>query len=1208
MHETWLARIERCGLAIAATGVLLLFGAALFGSPVAWAEDAQGMSITSSQESNKESESVAVSSSSLSEEQVEPVTEGGAMPGEATADDGLTDGKEYVIESAIDNSKVLDVYGGSVSDGGNVQIFSSNDTPAQKWQLSHDDQGNVTITNVKSSKCLDVTGGVSASGTNVQQCSPNGTDAQKWKIVRNSDNSYSIVSSLNNSLALDLYGGSSANGANVQIWSLNGSAAQRWFFFDAVAYRKAIDDIAESNKGTLAAGEYVISSAVNARQVIEIPGGSLDNAAGIKLFESNMTNAQAWKISVDSLGYAEIVNVKSGKSLDVYGGNAVNAGMVEQYTANGSWAQRWIICKNSDGTYCIVSALDSTKVLDVRGGDASNGAIVQLFEANGTLAQRWLLLALSPSVKLSEAANVTSGAWYRIASADSLSEVLDIYGGSHENGGNARMFESNGSYAQLFQIAETAPGVYSLINANSNMAIDIEGGNVVPGTNVQQYSYSQSNVSQQFNIVENTDGTFTFISIKTGLVLAIDEITGNVAMALPNSSDRKQRFALEKVQTLIDDGVYILKSALPGEKAVSVRGASTDDGATVQLSEYRGRPADKWMFAKVSGGEYSYTIQSLGSGKYLTEGANSTLVQSASTPEHAGQIWAVSISFGHFVITSRATSLVFDVYGGNTADGTLVRVFAKNDTVAQEFILSATKVLEDGTYELRNAENLDRALDVTGASVEPGANVQVITSNGTAAQQWTVTSSSDGLSAIRSTVSGKTLDVYGGNISDGVNVQQWTDNGTPAQRWEISWNRNGYYVIKSALNPGYVLEASDDNGTNNSNAQIYSYSPNELRQGWLFVSVAASRFYLYLDAGHVTGASGYDPGASGNGYTEAELTSELVNKIAKLLGEQGVRVHTSLEDSLNYTERQAKAQQLGCTTLISIHFNSADSASAHGTESYVSEHYAAEGSIYLQQIIHQYLIQGTGLTDRGMKAQDFSVIHGGLPAVLLEVAFVTSSSDMSTYQQRKDLVARDIAAGILEYSSKVFGSSSSSGADSGKDVVDNSIMGVTQTNVEKMVSMFAKSGKTYPASVFERYGASTISDFCQIVVAEANAEGVRAEVVFSQAMLETGWLQFGNQVKASQCNFCGLGATDDGAAGADFSSYGENAVRMGIRAQVQHLKAYGSTDPLNNVCVDPRFDYVSRGCAPTVSGLSKHWASSDSYGEQINTLIKQLLR
>ena len=1207
MQETWLVRIEKTALAVAATGVFLLFGAALLGSPAAWAEDAQGTPAASLQKSIQESESAAMSPRSLSEEQAEPTSLDGATLEKAAADDGLIDGREYVIESAIDDKKVLDVSGGSVSDGGNVQIYSSNDTPAQKWQLCHDDQGNVTITNVKSNKCLNITGGVGVSGTNVQQCSSNGTNAQKWKIVKNSDNSYSIISVLNDSMAVDIYGGSSANGANVQIWSLNGSAAQRWFFFDAIEYRKAIDDIAKSNKGALAAGEYVISSAVNARQVIEIPGGSLGNATRIKLFESNMTDAQAWRITVDSLGYAEIANANSGKFLDVYGGNAVNAGIVEQYAANGSWAQRWIICKNSDGTYCIVSALDSTKVLDVRGGNASNGATVQLFEANGTLAQRWLLLALKPNVKLSEATNVTSGAWYRIASADSPSEVLDVYGGSREDGGNVRMFESNGSYAQLFQIIETASGVYSLINANSNMAIDIEGGNVVPGTNVQQYTYSQSNASQHFTIAENTDGTFTFVSVKTALVLAIDGVTGNVAMALPNSGDRKQKFALEKSQALIDDGVYILKTALPGERAVSVRGSSTDDGATIQISESDGGPAERWMFARVSGSEYGYTIQSLGSGKYLTEDANVGLVQSAAVPGHVGQVWTVSISFGHFVIMSRTTGLAFDVYGGGTTDGTPVRLFSRNGTMAQEFILSATKLLESGTYELRNAENLDRALDVTGASAEAGANVQITTSNRTAAQQWTVTSSSDGLYIIRSIASGKTLDVYGGNVSDGVNVQQWTDNGTPAQRWDISWNQNGYYVIKSALNLAYVLEASDDNEASSSNAQIYSYSPNELRQGWLFVPVAASRFYLYLDAGHVTGASGYDPGASGNGYTEAELTSELVGKIAKLLEEQGVRVHTSLEDSLNYTERQAKAQQLGCTTLISVHFNSADSASAHGTESYISEHYAAEGSNYLQEIIHKYLIQGTGLTDRGMKAQDFSVIHGGLPAVLLEVAFVTSSSDMSAYQQRKDLVAQKIVDGILEYSSAVFGSSSSNEPGSGEDVADNSIMGVTQANVEKMVSMFARSGKTYPSSVYERYGAPAISDFCKIVVEEASAEGVRAEVVFCQAMLETGWLQFGNQVKASQCNFCGLGATDDGASGADFSSYGESAVRMGIRAQVQHLKAYGSTEPLNNVCIDPRFNYVTRGCAPTVAGLSKHWASSDNYGKQINILIKQLL-
>lgn len=81
--------------------------------------------------------------------------------------------------------------------------------------------------------------------------------------------------------------------------------------------------------------------------------------------------------------------------------------------------------------------------------------------------------------------------------------------------------------------------------------------------------------------------------------------------------------------------------------------------------------------------------------------------------------------------------------------------------------------------------------------------------------------------------------------------------------------------------------------------------------------------------------------------------------------------------------------------------------------------------------------------------------------------------------------------------------------------------------------------------------------FCQIFYDEAVAEGVDPGVVFAQAMKETGFLRFGGDVKIEQYNFCGLGATGGGAAGQAFGS-----VRLGVRAQVQHLKAYASQEDL----------------------------------------------
>lgn len=169
------------------------------------------------------------------------------------------------------------------------------------------------------------------------------------------------------------------------------------------------------------------------------------------------------------------------------------------------------------------------------------------------------------------------------------------------------------------------------------------------------------------------------------------------------------------------------------------------------------------------------------------------------------------------------------------------------------------------------------------------------------------------------------------------------------------------------------------------------------------------------------------------------------------------------------------------------------------------------------------------------------------------------------------------------------------------------IMGDSQATAELLASYYRKSvgEKTYPSDVYAEKGAETIDEFCKILVEEANAEGVRAEVVFVQAMKETGWLRFGGAVKVEWCNFAGLGAANSNPV--DGANRFED-VRTGLRAQVQHLKAYASTDDLVNECVDIRFGLVRRGCAPTLEDLNGRWAvPGNGYGESLSSMIDALL-
>ena len=170
------------------------------------------------------------------------------------------------------------------------------------------------------------------------------------------------------------------------------------------------------------------------------------------------------------------------------------------------------------------------------------------------------------------------------------------------------------------------------------------------------------------------------------------------------------------------------------------------------------------------------------------------------------------------------------------------------------------------------------------------------------------------------------------------------------------------------------------------------------------------------------------------------------------------------------------------------------------------------------------------------------------------------------------------------------------------------IMGTTTVTLEDMTSQYEAQGVTYPSEMLKDGGAETIEEFCRIILEEASLEGVRAEVVYEQSMLETGWLQFQGDAQAQQYNFAGLGTTGGGVQG---NSYPD--VRTGIRAQVQHLKAYACTEDLNENCVDTRFDMVRRGSAPYVEwlGIQENpngggWAAGANYGSKLRRLLADL--
>ena len=168
------------------------------------------------------------------------------------------------------------------------------------------------------------------------------------------------------------------------------------------------------------------------------------------------------------------------------------------------------------------------------------------------------------------------------------------------------------------------------------------------------------------------------------------------------------------------------------------------------------------------------------------------------------------------------------------------------------------------------------------------------------------------------------------------------------------------------------------------------------------------------------------------------------------------------------------------------------------------------------------------------------------------------------------------------------------------------IMGKAQATAEQMAAFCLRENAE------PKLPSCTMAELARMFIEEGEAEGVRGDVAFAQSLQETGYFGFGGIVLPEQNNFAGIGALNGNATGQAASF---PAPRTGIRAQVQHLKAYASTEALVNPCVDPRFSLVDRGSAPYVEWLGaadnpngKGWAvPGKGYGENIVKLLGRIM-
>lgn len=177
---------------------------------------------------------------------------------------------------------------------------------------------------------------------------------------------------------------------------------------------------------------------------------------------------------------------------------------------------------------------------------------------------------------------------------------------------------------------------------------------------------------------------------------------------------------------------------------------------------------------------------------------------------------------------------------------------------------------------------------------------------------------------------------------------------------------------------------------------------------------------------------------------------------------------------------------------------------------------------------------------------------------------------------------------------------------------DESINSLINENENLLSRQIFSSGKKTQKELYDFYKKNCpkggkylkAKKIAKLYIEECNTEGINSDIAFVQMCLETNFLRYGNLVKSSWNNFCGLGAIDKNNPGLKFKN-----IKLGVRAHVQHLHAYATTNDivLKNELVDPRYKYVNpRGKAQDIFGLAGTWATDKEYGNKLNRLLETL--
>lgn len=460
-------------------------------------------------------------------------------------------------------------------------------------------------------------------------------------------------------------------------------------------------------KDEMSNGTYEIVTSKDNNKVLDIVNGSKSKGANVQLYQWNGTVAQQYEVVKNQKGYYTIKNCGSNLYLGISTNwnTMANYNRLVQGVDSSSKAAQFVFTKNSKGQWIISSAWDSKYVIDLYGGSTNNGSAIQIFTNNNSQAQAWKLMKVK-----------------------NVREEMDELASKNKN------TLSDGTY-------------FISSSKNTSYVLDVSNGSKNNFGNIWLFK-NNGTVAQAWTVKHDSKGYVTFINV--GSNKAIDVYDGkaknyqNISQYTSNNS-YAQKWIVTK-----DSMGYKIMSAIDKNYVLDLYNGSVNNGTNIQVYQSNGTVAQRWKFDK-----------------YVKP-----------TVETARQ---------------------------------------KMDKMAKEYNANIT----ESTYVISNYTQAKYVLDVSNGSKNSGANVWVFQSNNTNAQKWKVKKDSVGYITFINIGSNKALDVYNGNASNGTNIWQFNYNDSYAQKWIAKKNTDGSLTFLSALNSNYVLDISTGTVRNQQNIQLY---------------------------------------------------------------------------------------------------------------------------------------------------------------------------------------------------------------------------------------------------------------------------------------------------------------------------------------------------------------------------------------------------